>query len=140
MVVHENFGTIESFQKTSTGVRMTFSKDGKRESAEAALALIAAGWVADTAGLDLAAAGVAPDHRGFVKVDEYLRTSADHIFAAGDVIGRLMLVPPAIQEGFVAATNAVLGPTVPIMDFVNTSASFTDPEYARAGLHRSQGP
>jgi dihydrolipoamide dehydrogenase len=134
MVVHENFGAIESFEKTPTGVRMNFSKDGKLESAEAALAVVATGWVADTDGLNLAAAGVALDHRGFVKVDEYLRTSAPHIFAAGDVTGRLMLVPPAIQEGFVAATNAVRGPTMPLVERVNTSAGFTDPEYARAGL------
>lgn len=44
-----------------------------------------------------------------MKVDEYLTTSAPHIFVAGDVTGHLMLVPPAIQEGFVAATNAVRG-------------------------------
>ena len=76
MVVRENFGAIESFEKTATGVRMNFCKEGKRQSAEAALAVVAAGWAADTAGLNLAAAGVASDHRGFVKVDEYLQTSA----------------------------------------------------------------
>src|SRR5215813_11432057 len=135
IVVQENFGAIESFEKTPTGVRMNFSKDGKRDSAEATLAVVAVGWVADTAGLNLAAAGVEiDDRRRFVKVDEYMRTSAPHIFAAGDVIGRLMLVPPAIQEGFVAATNAVLGATMPLGEHVNTSASFTDPEYAQAGL------
>jgi len=91
--------------------------------------------VADTTGLNLDAAGVEiDDRRRFVKVDKYMRTSAPHIFAAGDVIGRLMLVPPAIQEGFVAATNAVLGATMPLGDHVNTAASFTDPEYAQAGL------
>jgi dihydrolipoamide dehydrogenase len=113
---------------------MRFSKDGIRHSAEAALVAVATGWVADTAGLNLSAAGVAGDHRGFVKVDEYLRTSTSHIFAAGDVTGRLMLVPPAIQDGFVAATNAVLGPRVPVAELVNTSAGFTDPEYAGTGL------
>jgi dihydrolipoamide dehydrogenase len=45
-----------------------------------------------------------------------------------------MLVPPAIQEGFVAATNAVLGPILPFAEQTNISAGFTDPEYARAGL------
>jgi dihydrolipoamide dehydrogenase len=135
MVVQENFGAIESFEKTATGVQMIFSKDGKRDSAEATLAVVAVGWVADTAGLNLAAAGVeVDDRRRFIKVDEYLRTSAPHIFAAGDVTGRLLLVPPAIQEGFVAATNAVLGPTMPFGDHVNTTASFTDPEYAQTGL------
>ena len=134
IIVHENFGAIESFERTSAGVRMNFSKHGKRHSAEAALAVVAAGWVANTSGLNLAAAGVVPDDRGFVKVDDYLRTSAPHIFAAGDVTGRLMLVPPAIQQGFVAATNAVLGLTMRLEQAVNTSAGFTHPEYASAGL------
>jgi dihydrolipoamide dehydrogenase len=113
---------------------MNFSKDGKQENAEAELVVVAAGWVADTQGLNLAAAGVAANNRGFVQVDDYLQTSASHIFAAGDVTGRLMLVPSAIQDGFAAATNAVLGRTAPLAPFVNTSASFTDPEYASVGL------
>jgi dihydrolipoamide dehydrogenase len=134
IIVHEYFGAIDSFEKTSAGVRMNFSKNGKRDSVEAAIAVVAAGWVANTSGLNLAAAGVLPDNRGFVKVDKYMRTSAPHIFAAGDVTGQLMLVPPAIQEGFVAATNAVLGPAIELQDGVNTSAGFTEPEYASAGM------
>jgi pyruvate/2-oxoglutarate dehydrogenase complex dihydrolipoamide dehydrogenase (E3) component len=106
IIVHENFGAIDSFEKTSAGVRMNFSKEGKRYSAEAELAVAAAGWVANTRELNLPAAGVLVDNRGFVKVNEHLATSASHIFAAGDVTGQLMLVPPAIQAGFVAATNA----------------------------------
>jgi pyruvate/2-oxoglutarate dehydrogenase complex dihydrolipoamide dehydrogenase (E3) component len=134
MVVHENVGAIRSFEKTPAGVRMIFSRNGDRDSAEAALAVVAVGWVADTAGLSLAKAGVETDHRGFVKVDEYLRTSTSHVFAAGDVTGHLMLVPQAIQEGFVAATNAVRGPTEMIGEPVSPIGSFTDPEYAQVGL------
>ena len=139
MVVHENFGAIESFEKTPTGVRMIFSKDGHRDSAEAALAVVAVGWVADTAGLNLAAAGVETDHRGFVQVDEYLRTSAPHIFAAGDITGRLMLVPQAIQDGFVAATNAVQGPTMTIGDPVMSDRQLHGPGVCPGGSHRSKG-
>jgi pyruvate/2-oxoglutarate dehydrogenase complex dihydrolipoamide dehydrogenase (E3) component len=76
IAVRENFGIIESFEKTPTGIRMNFSKDGARDSAEAALVVVAVGWVADSAGLDLPAAGVELSQRKFVKVDEYLRTSA----------------------------------------------------------------
>ncbi len=133
MVVRENFGTIESFEKTPTGVRMIFSEDGHRDSVEAALAVVAVGWAADTAGLNLAAAGVDVTQRGFVKVDEYLRTSASHIFAAGDVTGRLMLVPEAIQDGFVAATNAVHGTKMPLVTHATPAGSFTEPEYASVG-------
>ncbi|MGH7486499.1 MAG: dihydrolipoyl dehydrogenase family protein, partial [bacterium] len=134
IVVHENFDAIESFEKTPTGVRMIFSWNGDRDSAEATLAVVTVGWVADTAGLSLATAGVETDHRGFVKVDGYLRTSMPHIFAAGDVTGRQMLVPQAIQDGFVAATNAVQGPTMTIGNPVSPIGSFTDPEYAQVGF------
>jgi pyruvate/2-oxoglutarate dehydrogenase complex dihydrolipoamide dehydrogenase (E3) component len=71
--------------------------------------------------------------------DSYLRTTVQHIFAAGDVTGRLLLVPPAIQDGFVAATNAVRGATMTLGDAVNPIGSFTDPEYAQVGLTESQG-
>ena len=134
VVVRENFGVIESFEKTPTGVRMSFFKDGDRDSTEATLAVVALGWVADAARLSLATAGVEVDHRGFVKVDAYLRTSAPHIFAAGDITGRLMLAPEASQDGFVAATNAVQGTTLPLVDHVTPVGSFTDPEYAQVGL------
>jgi len=134
MVVREDFGAIESFERTPRGVRMIFSKDGVRDSAEAALAVVAVGWMADTAGLGLAMAGVETDHRGFIRVDAYLRTSVPHIFAAGDITGRLLLVPQAIQDGFVAATNAVRGMTMTRGDRVSPIGSFTDPEYAQVGL------
>src|SRR5260370_41297146 len=111
-------------------MRMNFSKNGKRDSVEATLTVVAVGWAADSAGMGLAAAGVEITQRGFVKVDEYLRTSAPHIFAAGDVTGRLMLVPEAIQDGFVAATNAVQGATMPLGVRVSPAGSFTEPEYA----------
>jgi dihydrolipoamide dehydrogenase len=134
MIVREDFGIIESFAKTSSGVRMVFSKDGVRDSAEAELAVIAVGWVADTGALNLEAAGVETNPRGYVQVDEYLRTSVPNIFAAGDITGRLMLVPQAIHDGFVAATNAVRGATLPLWSQVSPVGSFTDPEYAQVGL------
>jgi len=134
IMVREDFGEIESFEKTPSGVRMIFSKDGAWDSAEAALAVVAVGWLANSAGLSLATAGVETDHRGFVRVDAYLRTSAPHIFAAGDITGRLMLVPQAIQDGFVAATNAVRGSMMTLGDQAPPIGSFTDPEYAQVGL------
>ncbi len=134
IAVREDFGSITLFEKTPSGIAMVFEKNGRRERAEAAIAIIAVGWVADTEGLDLAMAGVETDDRGFVRVDQYLRTSASHIFAAGDVTGRLMLVPQAIQDGYVAGTNAVRGPTMTLESQVSPIGSFTDPEYAQVGL------
>ncbi|HTN48038.1 MAG TPA: NAD(P)/FAD-dependent oxidoreductase [Burkholderiaceae bacterium] len=138
VVVHERFGTITSFEKTLTGVRLNYRNGQHEGHAEAALAMVAAGWVSDTAGLNLAKAGVAVDANGTIEVDEFLRTSVPHIFAAGDVTGRLMLVPGAVEDGFVAATNAVQGPTQPLRHRVSPSGSFTHPEHAQVGLTEAQ--
>ena len=49
-----------------------------------------------------------------------------------------MLVPQAIQQGFVAATNAVLGATMTVLEGAAPIGSFTDPEYAQVGLTEKQ--
>ncbi len=69
-----------------------------------------------------------------IPVDDYLRTNVGHIFAAGDVNGRSMLVQTARMEGQAAATNAILGATRSATYEVVPSGSFTDPEYGRVGL------
>jgi pyruvate/2-oxoglutarate dehydrogenase complex dihydrolipoamide dehydrogenase (E3) component len=117
---------------------MHFSKDGARGSAEAELAIVAIGWIADTNGLNLPAAGVQTDARGYVAVDDSLRTSSPHIYAAGDITGRWMLVPQAIQEGWVAASNAVRGSSIALTDRICPMGGFTEPEYARVGPTEAQ--
>lgn len=134
ITVHENFGTIDRFERIPDGVRMTYSNHGTRLNDEASVVIVAIGWAADTAGLHLPAAGVNLDSRGYVSVDSHLRTSVPHIFAAGDITGRLMLVPQASRDGFIAATNAVAGKNVVAESRVNPIGSFTDPEYAQVGL------
>lgn len=97
----------------------------------------AVGWPANVSQLALDAAGVRSGP-GVIPVDDYLRTSAGHIFAAGDVNGRSMLVQTARMEGRIAASNAVLGPTRRATYDVVPSGSFTDPEYGRVGLTETQ--
>ncbi len=138
MVVREGFGRIHGFEKAPAGVRMIFAKDDVTDSVEATLAIAAIGWLADTAGLNLAAAGVATTDRGYVQVDEQLRTTAPHIFAAGDITGRLMLVPHAVQDGYLAATNAVQDRGATLSPPASPIGSFTDPEYAQVGLNEAQ--
>ena len=127
-------GTIDRFERCATGVRLIRSASDGQHCIEAALAVVAAGWVAATAGLDLDRAGVQTDRRGYVQVDAQLHTTVPHIFAAGDVTGRALVVHEAVREGLVAATNAVLGATAVLSAQVSPIGSFTDPEYASAGL------
>jgi pyruvate/2-oxoglutarate dehydrogenase complex dihydrolipoamide dehydrogenase (E3) component len=97
----------------------------------------AVGWPANLSQLALDAAGVHAEP-GLIGVDDYLRTNVEHIFAAGDVNGRSMLVQTARMEGRIAATNALLGATRAATYEVVPSGSFTDPEYGRVGLTETE--
>jgi len=83
--------------------------------------------------LGLEAAGVATD-RGHIVVDDTLQTSVPHIFAAGDITGRVMLVQSATYEGSLAAEQAVLGAERSQSHEIVPHGGFTDPEYASVGL------
>jgi pyruvate/2-oxoglutarate dehydrogenase complex dihydrolipoamide dehydrogenase (E3) component len=130
----EDAGTIERFERSASGVRMIHRVKGAEHTIEATIAVVAVGWVAATAELNLERAGVELDARGYVRVDNHQRTAAPHVFAAGDVTGRAMVVHEAIREAVVASTNAVLGGTTPLPPQVSPLGSFTDPEYASVGL------
>ena len=97
----------------------------------------AVGWPANLDQLNLDAAGVEAGPHA-LPVDDYLRTNVAHIFAAGDVNGRSMLVQTARMEGRIAATNAVLGRVKRASYDVVPSGSFTNPEYGRVGLTETQ--
>jgi pyruvate/2-oxoglutarate dehydrogenase complex dihydrolipoamide dehydrogenase (E3) component len=132
--VVQDAGTIDRFERCPAGVRLLHSSASGHQSIEATLAVVAAGWVADTAGLALDRAGVQTSQRGYVEVDAQLRTAAPHIFAAGDITGRAMVVHEATRQALVAATNAVLGTNTVLPAQASPMGSFTDPEYASVGL------
>jgi dihydrolipoamide dehydrogenase len=128
-------GAVERFEPRPAGVRMSTSGS---DPLEAAVAVVAAGWVANTQSMRLDRAGVELDERGYIRVDQHLRTTAPGVWAAGDVTGRAMIVHEAIREGVLAATNAVLDAGAVLPRQVSPIGSFTDPEYASVGLTELQ--
>jgi pyruvate/2-oxoglutarate dehydrogenase complex dihydrolipoamide dehydrogenase (E3) component len=136
--VVEGFGRIEAVEPRDGGVRFRFRSGDVSSARDVSGVVMAVGWVANVEDMHLEVAGVATDARGYVRVDPYLRTSAPHIFAAGDINGRLMLVPNALQEGYFAGTNAVAGARFPLPSGPVPVGSFTDPEYASVGLTETQ--
>ena len=96
------------------------------------------GWVPNTDSLGLEAAGVALDPRGFIEVTESLRTSQPHIYAAGDVTGGTMLVTAAMQEGYVAAGNALTGAWDPVRHAVVSTGGYPYPEHGSVGLSEAK--
>ena len=110
---------------------------GEREIACDAV-IVSQGWVPNSKAIGLEAAGVALDERGFVQVDEALCTSQPHIYAAGDVTGRMMLVTAAMQEGYVAAGNALTGARDGVSHAVVSTGGYPYPEHGSVGLTEAQ--
>jgi dihydrolipoamide dehydrogenase len=82
-------------------------------------------------------AGVAVTDRGFIEVDNQMRTNVPHIFAIGDIIGQPMLAHKAVHEGHVAA-EAAFGEKSYFDARVIPSVAYTDPEVAWVGLTEEQ--
>jgi len=81
--------------------------DGSRVVAEKVL--VAAGRIGNVEALNLEAAGLKADERGYLKVNEHFQTSAPHVYAAGDVIGFPGLASTSMEQGRVAMTHACRG-------------------------------
>lgn len=101
--------------------------------------LVAVGRGLNTHGFGLTQAGVERDERGAVVVDKHLRTSAEGVYAVGDMlgVGRPMLAHMAGAEGVAAAANS-LGENERVPYEVVPSAAFTNPEVAWVGLSPAQ--
>jgi dihydrolipoamide dehydrogenase len=82
-------------------------------------------------------AGVAVDERGFIAVDEQLRTNVVHIHAIGDVVGEPMLAHKATHEGTTAA-EVIAGHNVAFEPRGIPSVAYTDPEVAWIGLTETE--
>jgi len=128
---------VDRIEQAENGLRLFYSRSAHTMALEVEAVMLAAGWPGNADSLNLGAAGVASE-RGYVIVDDYLRTSAPHIFAAGDINGHMMLVQSASYEARIAAENAVLGVGQPYAHHVVPHGGFTDPEYASVGLTEEQ--
>lgn len=96
--------------------------------------LLAAGIQANTADLNLEAAGVRAGPNGFIAINEHYRTDNPDVFAAGDCVGKMALETVAAREGALAAENALRGETRTMNYDHVPHAVFTNPQVASVGL------
>lgn len=82
-------------------------------------------------------AGVNVDERGFIKVDNQMRTNVPHIFAIGDIVGQPMLAHKAVAEGRVAA-EVIAGKKHYFEPRCIPSVAYTDPEVAWTGMTETE--
>jgi dihydrolipoamide dehydrogenase len=130
--IHTN-AKVEEVVKGKGGLQVRFSSGGEGGSVDADQVLLAVGRVPYTQGLEAEKAGVKLE-RGRVVVDEHLHTTADGVWAIGDVIGGIMLAHVASYEGLCAIDN-IVGHANRTPDYhAAPNCVYTEPEIAHVGL------
>ena len=124
---------VSEVVKLNGGLQVRFSSGAEGGAVDADQVLLAVGRLPYTQGLDAEKAGVKLE-RGRVVVDDHLHTSADGVWAIGDVIGGIMLAHVASYEGVCAVEN-IAGHGHRVPDYrAAPNCIYTDPEIAHVGL------
>jgi len=132
---------VGKLEKSGKIVKATFNgggTNGKDETREFDMVLVAVGRRPVTNTLNLQAAGLAVDEKGFIAVDQQCRTKVPSIFAIGDVTGQPLLAHRAMKQGVIAA-EVIAGDTSAAFDPIAIpNCVYTDPEVATIGLSEEE--
>ncbi len=108
--------------------------DGSHKVMRAETLLVATGIVPNSDALNLPSAGVAVDERGFIKVDDHLATTADNVWALGDVVGNYLFRHSVNLEGEYLFRTTVASPVDEAIDYgAMPHAVFSSPQVAGVG-------
>jgi dihydrolipoamide dehydrogenase len=121
---------VESVKAQKNGLKVEIGGAGSRMFDRV---LVAVGRVPNGNAIDAKAAGVNVDERGFIAVDDQMKTNVDGIYAIGDIVGGPMLAHKATHEAKVAA-EVIAGENVRFDARTIPSVAYTDPEVAWMGL------
>jgi pyruvate/2-oxoglutarate dehydrogenase complex dihydrolipoamide dehydrogenase (E3) component len=127
-----------SVQKESSGVSIGMDcKEGEPRVSGTHL-LLAVGRVPNTDDLGLERAGIARDERGYIQVDEGLRTSNPHVWALGDCNGKGAFTHTAYNDYEIVADNLLSNAGRKWTDRVPVYALYTDPPLGRVGMSEGE--
>ncbi|MGD2114129.1 MAG: dihydrolipoyl dehydrogenase [Acidobacteriota bacterium] len=129
---------LASAETTGSGVRVTLEGDKGEETVEASKLLVAVGRAPVSRDLGFEEAGVEIDDRGYLEVDETMRTTADGVYAIGDVVDTPWLAHVASAEGILAVEH-MAGRTVRPLRYDHVPmVTFCEPEVAHVGLTEAE--
>ena len=120
------------------GARVSAITGGRTLSLEASHLLIAVGRTPNSDTLDLPAAGIATDARGFITVDDTLQTSVEGVWALGEINGRGAFTHTSYNDFEIVAANLLDGGHRRVTDRIPVYALFTDPPLGRVGLTETE--
>ncbi len=128
---------VGKIEAQKNGLKVTF--DGEQAPAPQLYdrVLMAVGRRPNGRDIGAEAAGVTVNERGFIPVDQQLRSNVPHIYAIGDIVGEPMLAHKAAHEGKVAA-EVIAGHKSFFEPLTIPSVAYTDPEIAWMGLTEMQ--
>jgi len=124
---------VTGLKKEKGRAVLTAEKDGKEVEFEADKVLVAVGRKPFTSQLGLDSVGIETDDKGRIPVDAHFKTSADGIYAIGDVIPGPMLAHKAEEEG-VACVERIAGQAGHVNYDVIPNVIYTEPEVASVGM------
>jgi len=122
------------FVKGPMGVRMNIDCEEDATPLDGSHVLLAVGRVPNTHDLGLEHAGIETDQRGFIRVDDQLRTSTDGIWALGEVNARGAFTHTAYNDFEIVAANLLDGDVRRVSDRIPCYGLFIDPPLGRVGL------
>jgi pyruvate/2-oxoglutarate dehydrogenase complex dihydrolipoamide dehydrogenase (E3) component len=127
-----------SLEKTVHGISVGVDCNEGAPRIEGSHVLLAVGRVPNTDDLGLEAAGIATDKRGFIEVDEELRTSNPNVWALGDCNGKGAFTHTAYNDFEIVAGNLLDGARRKWTDRVPVYALYTDPPLGRVGMSEGE--
>jgi dihydrolipoamide dehydrogenase len=128
---------VKELRVVDDRAQLALSSDGRDQEITADKALIAVGFGGNSDGLGLDAVGVATE-RGFVQVNDRMKTNVDGVYAIGDVTGKLMLAHVASDQG-VIAVEGIAGLDPPKPEYAKMPrCTYCQPQVASCGLTEAQ--
>ena len=120
------------------GIRVSIGAGDNTREVTGSHLLLAVGRVPNTDDLGLERAGVATNPRGFIEVDDQLRTNVPGIWALGDANGRGAFTHTSYNDFEILAANLLDGESRSLKDRIPCYALFIDPPLARAGMNERE--
>jgi len=125
-------------QPDPSGVRVKVDCRDGEPSVTGTHVLMAVGRTPNSDDLGLKEAGIEVDARGYIKVDDFLRTSAPNVYALGDCNGRGAFTHTSYNDYEIVADNLLNGTDRKVSDRITIYALFTDPPLGRVGLTETE--
>jgi len=138
IAVHTSAEVVRVDPADAGGVAVTFSIAEREYTARGSHLLVAAGRTPNTDTLDVNAAGLRTDERGYIRVDERLETDVPGVYALGDIAGSAPFTHVAYDDFRVVRANLLDGQDRTTRDRPTPYTVFIDPQLGRIGLSESQ--